>query len=1177
MPDLDPSSNSDDSAPTEPAWCPPTLEELGELLPQFRIDELLGLGGMGAVYKAYQANLGRFVAIKLLSADYSSDESFIVTFKNEARILAQLHHPRIIAIHDLGETSEGHLYFVMEYIEGVNLRRILAEGPLPQDRALMIVGQICDALHAAHEKGIVHRDVKPENILIDAAGNVKLVDFGLAAPPRDAEDGPSGGVIMGTPDYTAPEVLEDQADHRADLFALGVMLYEMLTCRVPKGEYAPASEWANCDPRIDRVIARAVQPDRETRYQRAIDFKTMVDHISEGPEVVAVPRGVVGGRPLAVAVEPKRSNNLAAIVVGAALLLGAGVFFMGGKKVEPSTAEPPQVATTDSTAKPVDPPSLNPTTTPTTDPAPDPSVKERKTIARFEGEAMTVGTVSGGETEIQSLKDRRSAVWSGDAQLRWIKGNKGDVMTAKFLVFEGGRQRVRAVLTAGRECAIVAVKCDGKAVAGSPFNQHSNHLTNYGAYDFGVFDLAQGEHELEFKFVDSHSEAVLKGAGYDFGIDYLQFEPASRTEPPVEEGTDVAPKARVTASRCEGKDYVQFINTERDMAEIRSDSEEFTRMTWHPSEGNAEWAQYDWDLPQVIGECQIYWYVFGRCAVPKHWRILYRDESGVWMPVDAEFTDAAINEWSNVKFPPVRTTALRVWIQCENKRSAGIWSWKALAAAPASVVAPKTKPRNDLFLGDISPLHSQVSHGSFSTNVYQDDDKGKRVPMLGGKESTQFLWVHPPSRVEYAIPSGYDRFKATGIPPALRSGEALLEVGALKLRVEVDGKMMFESDELKTYPNMEMPVDIKFPVGSKRLIITTDNLGDGHWDHFFLANATLLVGEGTGKSVVTPAAPRPSPPPAPPTPPAPTGMASVANSRWSTTTEANQRAWGDLIFRTKEFSTMNGIAGQWKSTGPLTVELGTMYVLEFTEDMTGFIATLKDGTRVATGKRKEAAAETEMFTGAGFKPIYETSFEAPIFVPGAFQAGRIQTVSRTDLRWTLFNAGRNPIELFTTGIQAQFFKAGKQAVWVNAKAANTNRVGVTAFVESPGGATLVSADVYLATSARKSRWQFAIGDPEAASGFVAGFNIDASGSGIQLFTKGGTVINEPIKRDAWMRIQVLVSPDDQSFDVYIDGKSIAPNTPMFDTAKRVRTFQFATAGDGDDRAFLDNFSFSVRE
>ena len=593
-------------------------------------------------------------------------------------------------------------------------------------------------------------------------------------------------------------------------------------------------------------------------------------------------------------------------------------------------------------------------------------------------------------------------------------------------------------------------------------------------------------------------------------------------------------------------------------------------MTWSSS-GGAEWAQYEWDLPQVIGECQIYWYINEQTIAPKFWRILYRDESGVWMPVEGEFTDAAPNEWSNVKFPPVRTTALRVWVQCENRKSAGMWSWKALAAAPASVVDPKTKARQDLFLGDISPLHSQVGYRAFAVNVYPDDDKGKRVAMVGGKECTQFLWAHPQSRIEYAIPSGYDHFKATGVPPRLSTGEALPEVGTLKFRVQVDGKMVFESGELQTYPNMELPVDVKFPIGSKTLTLTTDNLEDGHWDHSFWANATLFAGEGTGKSVVTPAAPRPPPPPAP------TGIAAIANTRWTTTTELNQRAWGDVIFREKEFSTMNGIAGQWKTTGPLTVELGTMYVLEFTEDMSGFIATLKDGTRIATGKRKEASAETEMFTGAGYKPIYETSFEAPIFVPGAFQAGRVQTVSRTDTRWTLVNSGRNPIEPFTTGVQAQFFKTGKQALWVNAKAANTNRCGFIAVVESPGGPTLVSADVYLATSARKSRWQFAVGDPESPSGFVAGFNIDSTGRGIQLFTKGGTVINEPIKRDAWVRIQVLVSPDDQSFDVYIDGKSVAPNTPLFDTAKRVRTFQFATAGDGDDRAFLDNFSFSVRE
>ena len=331
MRDNEPPSNSGDGTP--PPWQPPTLAELGKLLPQFRIDELLGQGGMGAVYKAYQPSLDRWVAIKLLSADYSSDAAFVANFIREAQLLAKLNHPRITAIYDRGETSAGHLYFVMEYIEGENLRTLLNEGPLSQDGALMIASQICDALHAAHKEKMVHRDIKPENILIDKEGNVKLVDFGLAAPSREAGAGPSGGIIMGTPDYSAPEVFSDEADYRSDIFALGVMLYEMLTGKVPSGDYHPASEYVNCDPRIDRVIARAVQPDRETRYQNANDFKTLVDHLRTTPSTALVvaqpvavsrPRAVPMRRPVVMAA--KKSSGFPFVIVLVVVLGSIGYF-----------------------------------------------------------------------------------------------------------------------------------------------------------------------------------------------------------------------------------------------------------------------------------------------------------------------------------------------------------------------------------------------------------------------------------------------------------------------------------------------------------------------------------------------------------------------------------------------------------------------------------------------------------------------------------------------------------------------------------------------------------------------------------------------------------------------------------------------------------------------------------
>ena len=1188
MPDDEPTSNHSDGeqspdetdqtdpAPHEVTWQPPTLEELGQLLPLFRIDELLGLGGMGAVYKAYQANLARFVAIKLLSADYSTDEAFVATFKNEARILAQLHHPRIIAIHDLGETSEGHLYFIMEYIEGRNLRTVLSEGPLPQDRALELTSQICDALHAAHGKGIVHRDIKPENILIDDEGNVKLVDFGLAAPAREAGAGPSGGVIMGTPDYSAPEVLEDEADHRADLFALGVMLYEMLTGGVPSGEYLPASSCVKCDVRIDRIIARAVQPDRETRYQCANDFKTMVDHIRATPvgdlKVSAMPQArpigtpsfVPTARPVAVAV--KAPSSLGKVLLIAAVLLGAGWFFMkkkdtpvqvaGAQPTSPAATQPPSIE-----KPPIgkeEPPSLS-----------TPGAKERKTVARVEGEKMTIVKVTNGETKTDDMAKKRTSVWGGGEQIYWSKGGKDDVLTLRFPVWESGLQRVKAVLTAGKDFAVVEAKLDGKEVPGSPFDQYTNHSTILGTLDFGVFDLSQGEHEFQFRLVDAHGGGEDKTGQYNFGLDQIVLEPPTRTEPPAAPGTDLGKTARASASTCANQDNVTALNNGKEPPKNNNhDYKEYPRFTWHPRKQGLEWVQYEWETPQVINECQIFWFnelsSRGGCVLPQFWRILYREESGAWVPVDVNFPEAENDKWSTVRFPSVKTMALRISVQCQNEYSAGIYAWKALAADPATVSDPKQQTRPDLFLGDISPLHSRVGQGVYGANIYNNDDKGKRVVLLGGKECTQFLWAHAPSWIEFAIPSGYDRFKTTGIGPSFSAGERLPGFGLLKLSVQVDGKTVFASEELTTYPNFEVPVDVKIPAGSKTLTLLVDHLGDNVLDHAFWANPTLIAGEGSPSKIVS--APRKL-----------AGLsAAIANTKWDTINEVNQRAWGDLTFLATGFSTMNGIAGGWKETGPLTVELGTTYILQFTEDLSSFVATTKAGTKVVTGARKAPSASgTGGDVAAGFKPIYETGFEQPVFTQGAFVVGRAQPACRTDMHWALFNVGTTQIDAFTTGVEAVVAKTGKQALWVNAKAANKNRCGFSATVENPGGSILVSADVFFANSARKTRWQFAVGDPDAPSGYVGGINIDAEGRGIQLITKGGTLINEPIKRDVWMRIQVRVDVGEQTFDVFIDGKDVALNAPVFAPVKRVRTFQFATAGDGDDRAFFDNFSFAV--
>ncbi|HSP42143.1 MAG TPA: serine/threonine-protein kinase, partial [Luteolibacter sp.] len=267
--------------PDVETWEPPTPVELSRLLPQYRIESIIGRGGMGAVYKGDQERLARSVAIKLLPSELADDVNFVSRFEREARTIAKLDHPGIIHVHDFGQTSEGHLYFVMEFVDGTDLHQLIHGPGINPTQALEIIGQVCDALQFAHSKGVVHRDIKPANILVTTDGRVKLADFGLARPLQSGLSGQLtlSRVIMGTPDYMAPEQKRGEGDHRVDLYALGVMLYEMLCGRPPQGAWQPPSQRVQVDVRLDQVVIKAMQEEPDRRYQQASEVKTDVDAI----------------------------------------------------------------------------------------------------------------------------------------------------------------------------------------------------------------------------------------------------------------------------------------------------------------------------------------------------------------------------------------------------------------------------------------------------------------------------------------------------------------------------------------------------------------------------------------------------------------------------------------------------------------------------------------------------------------------------------------------------------------------------------------------------------------------------------------------------------------------------------------------------------------------------------
>lgn len=326
---------------------PPTQEELAAAFPQLEILELIGQGGMGFVFKARQPKLDRFVALKILPASLAADSAFAERFTREGRMLARLTHPNIVAIHDFGQAN-GFFYLLMEFVDGVNLRQAMKVGRFTPAQALAVVPKICEALQFAHNEGVLHRDIKPENILLDSKGRVKIADFGIAklvgadGPPFGvpASAGPGRlkaelqaapvtltetGKVLGTPQYMAPEQLEhpQDVDPRADIYSLGVVFYEMLTGELPIGRFALPSERSAADPRVDQVVLRALEKQRERRTQSAGEVKTQVEAIA-GSSAPTDPEMVW--------VQPEPSSGIRSRRIRLALAAGLGlalVFVLG--------------------------------------------------------------------------------------------------------------------------------------------------------------------------------------------------------------------------------------------------------------------------------------------------------------------------------------------------------------------------------------------------------------------------------------------------------------------------------------------------------------------------------------------------------------------------------------------------------------------------------------------------------------------------------------------------------------------------------------------------------------------------------------------------------------------------------------------------------------------------------
>jgi len=291
-------------------------ELVGKRLGQYEVTEMIGQGGMATVYRARQSSMERDVAVKVISTQLVGDPGFVTRFEHEARLIARLQHVHILPVYDFGREDD-RLYLVMRLVEGGSLDRQLRNGPLSLPRAARLFTQIASALTYAHKEGVVHRDLKPNNILLDKNGDPYLTDFGIAKIVQS--DGPAltaTGVAMGTPAYMAPEQWRGAGvDARTDIYALGVMLYEMLTGQQPfKGdtpyvlmykhfdEQPPQLRTINATlpPEIDPIMQRALAKDQEDRFASA---DQMAEALSAAVSGIAVPVQPMSTLPLTPSVE----------------------------------------------------------------------------------------------------------------------------------------------------------------------------------------------------------------------------------------------------------------------------------------------------------------------------------------------------------------------------------------------------------------------------------------------------------------------------------------------------------------------------------------------------------------------------------------------------------------------------------------------------------------------------------------------------------------------------------------------------------------------------------------------------------------------------------------------------------------------------------------------------------
>ena len=333
---------------------------IGQTFGPYKITEKIGEGGMAVVYKGYQQSLNRHVAVKVLRAELAQDEEFVIRFRREALAVAELSHPNILHVYDAG-FAHGVYYIVMAYVDGGSLKDLIVQGPMEIGYATSIAAQLADALHHAHQRGLIHRDVKPSNVLITRDGRPLLTDFGIAKALHESAGLTRTGTSIGTPEYMAPEQIQGQkVDGRTDIYALGIVLYEMLVGWVPftattpvavlyrqVNEPPPPLRQANINvpPWLEAVAIKALTKTPQDRYQQASEFAEALRQ-RRAPEKVPTPAPAAARRATKQP-QPERKRRglliptlIGGIVVLLLALLGVGAYLLTRDGRGETTATP---------------------------------------------------------------------------------------------------------------------------------------------------------------------------------------------------------------------------------------------------------------------------------------------------------------------------------------------------------------------------------------------------------------------------------------------------------------------------------------------------------------------------------------------------------------------------------------------------------------------------------------------------------------------------------------------------------------------------------------------------------------------------------------------------------------------------------------------------------------------